>query len=241
MIFLEFNSINYCFIHIPKTAGTSFQSTIVKNELENKKYNFLLKNYMEKLNCKHDHVPFSFLKNNFIKKNRLNEKIKYFTIIRNPWIRMASLFEQIVLRHKVGLKRKSINREIRNTYFRNYEYVTNNLLNDLGLFDNNKIKQLFKFWLFYLGYNIKVLPNLNPNFNILPQSWWFIDEQTDDEVDKIFLFEDLQNLEQEFNLNLSHENKKQKYLNYRDYYDQETTDYIYNLDKYIINKFSYDF
>ena len=68
-----------------------------------------------------------------------------------------------------------------------------------------------------------------------------IDKQTDDEVDKIFLFEDLQNLEQEFDLNLSHENKKQKYLNYRDYYDQETTDYIYNLDKYIINKFSYDF
>ena len=154
---------------------------------------------------------------------------------------MASLFEQIVLRHKVGLKRKSIYREIRNTYFRNYENVTNNLLNDLGLFDNDKIKQLFKFWLFYLGYNLKVLRNLNPNFNILPQSWWFTDEQTDDEVDKIFLFEDLQNLEQEFDLNLSHENKKQKYLNYRDYYDQETTDYIYNLDKYIINKFSYDF
>ena len=34
---------------------------------------------------------------------------------------------------------------------------------------------------------------------------------------------------------------KKKYLNYRDYYDQETTDYIYNLDKYIINKFGYDF
>ena len=57
---------------------------------------------MEKLNCKHDHMPLSFLKNNFIKKNGINEKIKYFTIIRNPWIRMASLFEQKVLRHKVG-------------------------------------------------------------------------------------------------------------------------------------------
>ena len=40
--------------------------------------------------------------------------IKYITIIRNPWRRMASLFEQIVLRHKVGEKRKSKNREIRN-------------------------------------------------------------------------------------------------------------------------------
>ena len=123
----------------------------------------------------------------------------------------------------------------------NYESITNTLLNELDFYNSNNIKKLFKFWLLYIGYNVKVLPNFNPNFNILSQSWWFTDEQTDDEVDKFFLFEDLKSLEEEFNLNLSHDNKKQKYLNYKDYYDQETTDYIYNLDKYTINKFNYDF
>ena len=100
MIFFKFKYINYCFIHIPKTAGISFQNIVLKTEIENKKYNFLFKNYMEKLNCRHDHVSLSFVKNNFIKKNNLNEEIKYITIVRNPWRRLASLFEQILLRDK---------------------------------------------------------------------------------------------------------------------------------------------
>jgi hypothetical protein len=241
VIFFKFKSINYCFIHIPKTAGISFQNTILKNELENKKYNLLFKNYMEKLNCKHDHVSLSFVKNNFLLKNKLNSEIKYITIIRNPWRRMASLFEQILLRDKVGLIKKLKNNEIRSTFLVNYESITNVILNELDFYNSNNVKKLFKFWLLYLGYNIKVLPNFNPNFNILPQSWWFTDEQTHDGVDKIFLFEDLESLEEEFVLKLSQDNKKQKYFNYRDYYDQEAIDYVYNLDKYIISRFSYDF
>ena len=30
-------------------------------------------------------------------------------------------------------------------------------------------------------------------------------------------------------------------MDYKEYYDEETIEYVLNLDKYVINKFSYDF
>ena len=241
MLFFSNKSNEYCFIHIPKTAGTSFQNTILKNNTDNKKNNLLFKNYMDQYNCRYDHAPFSFLINNFFTNIKLDTKIKYITIVRNPWNRMASLFEQIILRDKVGLRKISQSNEIRNKLHYNYENLTNNFLNDLGFYNSDKIKNLFKFWLFYIGYDLKIIPNFNPNFNILSQSWWFMNEQTNQTVDEIFLFEDLKTLEEEFNILLLHDNKKKTNLNYKDYYDQETIDYVANLDKITINKYNYDF
>ena len=62
-----------------------------------------------------------------------------------------------------------------------------------------------------------------------------------DIIDEIFLFEDLKTLEEEFNILLLHDNKKKTNLNYKDYYDQETIDYVANLDKITINKYNYNF
>ncbi len=240
MIFFKKDSIDYCFIHIPKTAGTSFQNTIIQNKLDNKQYNLKFKNFMDKFNSKFDHTPLYFINNYFLNEFKLQKKIEYITIIRNPWQRLASLFEQELLRESVGLH-KVEKKDLRNRFNKNYELITKNLLNGLGFFDSNKRKDLFKFWLLYLGYNRKILPNLNPNFNLLPQSWWFHDELTNKSIQQTFLFEDLESLEVSFGIKLSHENNKTIKFDYKDYYDQETIEYVYNLDKFVINKYNYDF
>ena len=66
-------------------------------------------------------------------------------------------------------------------------------------------------------------------------------ENTNKSIQKTFLFEDLESLEVSFDIKLSHENNKKIQFDYKDYYDQETIEYVYNLDKFIINKYNYDF
>ena len=240
MIFFKKDFVDYCFIYIPKTAGTSLQNTIIKNKLDNSKYNLLFKNFMEKFKCKFDHTPFNFINNYFLDEFKLEKDFEYITIIRNPWNRLASLFEQELLRESVGFN-KVEKKDIRSKLSKNYDLLTEKLLRSLGFFETDKRKDLFKFWLLYLGYNRKILPNLNPNFNVLPQSWWFVDFITNKSVQNVFLFEDLETLETKFDLKLSHDNEKKNKFNYRDYYDQETIDYVYNLDKFVIDKYNYDF
>ena len=89
---------------------------------------------------------------------------------------------KLYVKEIINIKRENSKRS-------DYELITKNLLNGLGFFDSNKRKDLFKFWLLYLGYNRKILPNLNPNFNLLPQSWWFHDELTNKSIQQTFLFE----------------------------------------------------
>ena len=100
---------------------------------------------------------------------------------------------------------------------------------------------MFKFWLFYLGLNRKILPFFNPNLNVLPQSWWLVDELDNKIIENIFMFENLKSLEVNYKIKLSHENEKKIKFNYSDYYDQQTIDYVSILDKYVIEKFGYDF
>ena len=242
MIFFKRNSKNYCFIHVPKTAGTSLQNTIIKEKLEDKEYNLIFKNYMDKHQCKFDHTPFYFINSFFSKKFNLQESIHYVSIVRNPWHRMASLFEQELLRDVVGFSKKTaLNNDIRNYLNKSYETNTQVLLKYLGFFDHNKRKDLFKFWLFYLGLNRKILPFFNPNLNVLPQSWWLVDELDNKIIENIFMFENLKSLEVNYKIKISHENEKKIKFNYSDYYDQQTIDYVSILDKYVIEKFGYDF
>ena len=55
------------------------------------------------------------------------------------------------------------------------------------------------------------------------------------------MFENLKSLEVNYKIKLSHENEKKIKFNYSDYYDQQTIDYVSILDKYVIEKFGYDF
>ena len=241
MIFFKTNLINYCFVHIPKTAGTSLEKTINKNNLDNSIYNLKFNKFMEIYMCKHTHIPFYFIKDVFLKKANISEEIKFISIISNPWDRLASLFEQEMLREKVGLATNIQKKDIRNVLTKDYHQSTESFIEKLDLRSSHKIKDFFKYWLFYLGFNRKVMPNLNPNFNITPQSWWLFDYIQNEKVNHIYMFENLEELETDFNIKLLKENKKKKYLKYSDYYCQETIDYVYNLDKYVIDIFGYDF
>jgi len=240
VIFFNKDKLDYCFIHIPKTAGTSFQNTIRNNSLDNKKYNSLFIQFVENYGCKHDHVPFNFIKTYIKPLLKIEQKMHYLTIIRNPWERLASLFEQELLREEVGLHRIK-NKDIRNILNPKYDNTTNEILNSLDLFNKKNRKNLFKFWLYYLGTNRKVLPSLNPNFTICSQSWWFVDYYTLEKIENIFKFEKLSELEKKFDISLSHENFKKNKFKYQDYYDQETIDYVYNLDKSVVDNFNYNF
>ena len=51
----------------------------------------------------------------------------------------------------------------------------------------------------------------------------------------------MESLEVSFGIKLSHDNNKTIKFDYKDYYDQETIEYVYNLDKFVINKYNYDF
>ena len=155
MIFFKKNKIDYCFIHIPKTAGTSFEKTIVKHSFDNKEINLSFTKLMKKFECKQSHVPFYFV-NNFL-KNKLDLfiNLNYITIIRNPWARIASLFEQEMMRSKVGLSKINMQKkDLRSVLINNYDLLTENYINKLHLDSPKKVKELFKFWLFYLGSNI---------------------------------------------------------------------------------------
>ena len=143
MIFFKKNFVDYCFIHIPKTAGTSLQNTIIKNKLDNSKYNLLFKNFMEKFKCKFDHTPFNFINNYFLDEFKLEKDFEYITIIRNPWNRLASLFEQELLRESVGFN-KVEKKDIRSKLSKNYDLLTEKLLRSLGFFETDKRKDLFK-------------------------------------------------------------------------------------------------
>lgn len=240
MIFFKHNSNEYCFVHIPKTAGLSLELSITKTEKTDNTKNIIFKNHIEKFNCKHQHMPFYYI-NNTSKKIFLNSDIKYLTIIRNPWNRLASLFEQQLLREKVGLKPKLKNKDVRNYNFTNFDSLTEEILKNLNLRNINELKSLFKYWILYLGYNPKILPNLNPNLTLIPQSWWFIDDFENEQIEDIFLFEDLETIEKKFEINLTKENTKKIQNNYSDYYNQETIDYVSKLDKLIIDKYGYSF
>ena len=185
-------------------------------------------------------MPFYYI-NNLSKKIFLSSNLKYLTIIRNPWNRLASLFEQEILRQKVGLKPKIKNKDIRSYNFANFDSLTEEMLKNLNLRNLNELKNLFKYWVLYIGYNPKILPNLNPNLTLIPQSWWFIDNFENEQIENIFLFEDIETIEKKFEINLTKENTKKIKNNYSDYYNQETIDYVSKLDKLIISKYGYDF
>ena len=151
MIFFEKNSKNYCFIHNPKTAGTSLQKTILEKGIGNSKYNSIFNKYMDEHNCKHNHTPFYFINSFFLKKFNLDKTINYLTIVRNPWDRFASLFEQELLRDVVGLSKKnSLKKDLRSYLNKNYETLTETLLEELDFYSPKKEKSYLNFGYFIL-------------------------------------------------------------------------------------------
>ena len=88
-----------------------------------------------------------------------------------------------------------------------------------------------------------MIPENNPNWNLLPQSWWFADNLGEENSCKVFLYENLKELEDYFNIKLQKVNQSHFESNkfYRDAYNKNTREYIEKLDWKIIQKYNYKF
>ena len=236
MIFFKLNSKKYIIVHIPKTAGTSIKNAIFYNfesyiNLTESKKN----NVFEYVNNIDAHAPISFI------KTRLKEQSIYFIIVvRNPWARMFSLFQHTMLRQEAHTIKyiSNLKLDTRNEYSSSFEIKAIEEMNKIG---SENLKETFKFWLFFIGRNKKLIPQNNPNFNIIPQNWWLYDENNSISSCKIFKYEALYELEEFLNLKLTKDNQNlfRSNKNYKYAYTKDTIEYVANLDKWVINKFGY--
>ena len=228
------------FIHIPKNAGTSIKRLLSDNftsfvDLSKPHKNGILK-YNEKLG---DHAPIFYI------KPKLNAvDLNYFAVIRNPWARMFSIFQHSMMRRKEVNESSSLlnnfNLDVRSKYSSSFETLCLQHLNKL---DSKNVKEIFEFWLFFIGRNKEMIPNGNPNWNILPQDWWFLENGSLPLQVKLFKFEERGDIEKFLGLRLEHRNANRLSSNkfYRKFYNKKTEEYVYNLDSWVVNKFNYSF
>lgn len=239
MIYFELNYKKYIIVHIPKTAGTSIKKAIFDNF---KSYTNLTKSKKETVyrytNSVDSHAPISFIKTRLI-----DHSIYFIVIVRNPWARMFSLFQHTLMRsvtNKSNLLLSNLNLDTRSRYSTNFEESALNEINKIGI---KNIKECFEFWLFFIGRNKDILPLGNPNFNVLPQEWWFLENKLLSKNIIFFQYEKLFELENYLEVSIKKENKSSFDSNsfYNKIYNNKTKDYVFNLDSWVIKKFNYSF
>ena len=239
MIYFELNFKKYIIVHIPKTAGTSIKKAIFENfksyiNLTESKKNNVCK-YTNGIDA---HAPISFIKTRLI-----DHSIYFIVIVRNPWARMFSLFQHTLLRkntNKHNLFLSNLHLDVRSKYSKNFENIALNEINKIGI---KNIKECFEFWLFFIGRNKDIIPLGNPNFNILPQEWWFLEDKLLTKNIIFFQYEKLLDLESYLGVSIKKENKSSFDSNsfYSKVYNSRTKDYVSNLDSWVIKKFNYIF
>ena len=164
-------------------------------------------------------------------------------MVRNPWARMFSLFQHTMLRVDQNRPNQLVNNlelDIRSRYSMLFKTKSANEMQRIGV-DN--MRECFEFWLFFIGRNKQLLPAGNPNFNILPQSWWFLEKNVLKRNIRLFQYEKITELENFMGINCQKTNvsRYQSNSNYIPFYNDNTAEYVYNLDKWVIDKFNYKF
>ena len=243
MIYFKKNKTNFIYVHIPKCAGTSISESLINNFPGSE---HLKKNKFKKI-CKKeisdfvydqffDHLPAWYI------DPLLKTKVKYILVVRNPWARMFSLFQQHMLGRKKGDDKYIIDLSLdtRSQYSIYFEKKSLNEVNKIG---SEKLKEVFEFWLYFIGRNKKLMPQNNSNFNILPQSWWLFNNENSILPHKIFKYENLKSFEKFLNLQFTTKmkNRFDSNKNYKFAYTKNTMEYVANLDKWVIDKFNYNF
>tara|TARA_B100002003_G_C14107907_1_gene532877 strand:+ start:958 stop:1698 length:741 start_codon:yes stop_codon:yes gene_type:complete len=244
MIYFKKDLQNYIYIHIPKTAGYSIINAIL-NKIDNSEY---LKDTWFKSICKstitkylyppfHGHIPVWYI-NPLLKI----DNVKYISVVRNPWARMFSLFQHTMLRQEAHTIKyiSNLKLDTRHEYSPSFEIKALEEMNKIG---SENLKETFKFWLFFIGRNKQLIPQNNPNFNIIPQNWWLFNEDNSISSCKIFKYETLYELEEFLNLKLPiyNQNRFRSNENYKYAYTKDTIEYVANLDKWVITRFGYKF
>lgn len=146
---------------------------------------------------------------------RFNIKDYYsFAIVRNPWDRVVSTYEYCIMDESTH-------------HYMNSPYGRYN--KDYHLLKRKTFKQCLKHveWNFvrYIGWQ--------------PQHF-FICDKNNIKVNKIYRFENLSELEKDFNIKLPHLNMS-KHINYKNYYDDKLKNLVYKLYKEDIDLFKYEF
>ena len=237
MIFFKLKSTNYIFVHIPKTAGTSIKNALSRNfqdyiNLTESKNNNIFE-YEDNID---EHAPVSFI------SPRLKEQPIYFIlVVRNPWARMFSLFQHTMLRKDRNLPELLLNTLDIDTRSEYSKYFQKKSLREIKRIGIENARECFEFWLFFIGRNKKIVPLGNPNFNILPQSWWFLENDKLKENVHIFEYEKIAELENFVGVKFHTENISRFKSNssYSQFYNENTAEYVYNLDRWVIDRFDY--
>ena len=211
--------LNAIFIHIPKTAGTSIEKVLIDYPLDRVQFKADLQKWWGNLNTDKgtyelDHSTFAYLENNC--KN-YNPHFFKFCVVRNPYSRLVSEFHHC---KKLG------SRFVKNlTNFKSFVYF---------------IRDNFD----YILKNEEEKHHLISHY--LPQNK-FIYVNNDCKMDLVMKFEnineDWQILCKKININrkLIKDDKYSsgKKYNYKDYYDDELRNIVYNLYKDDFELFHY--
>lgn len=218
--FIE-KSKNICYVHIPKTGGTSITETLQKK-------------LQVQVLGKHDNIKMV---------HEVQIPSYSFCVVRNPWDRMVSFyfhFVQNIMKSKSILEKykrhydksnrseKEFDKVLKlfDTIGNGYEYFLNNWLLDEDVWQINKINSKY-WWL--------------PKFN---QTRWISVGGVS--VDKIYKFENINSAYREIceifdlQIELKHIHVS-KHSNYRDYYNSKTKRFINKVFKEDIQQFGYIF
>ncbi|PPR47367.1 MAG: hypothetical protein CFH19_00616 [Alphaproteobacteria bacterium MarineAlpha5_Bin9] len=240
MIYFQKNNKHYIFVHIPKTAGKAIRKSIMENITGSVDLRRTVESSLFSKKIKWDeHSPGWYI------KKYLNIKdVQLISVVRNPWARFFSIFQNVMmLRHNKEEKSSlGIYLDIDRRYDLSRDFLdyTVSFMNKIG---SNNSKETFKFWLYFIGRNRKIIPESNSNYNILPQSWWLLDSENQKAVNKIFKYEELEKLEEFLGINLTSYNTNRIKSNemYKYFYSSETKEYISKLDEWLINEFDYKY
>lgn len=143
------------------------------------------------------------------------KKYYTFSIVRNPWDRVVSNYKFCKMNENMYYYKNSPF----GRYNIDYEILKNkNFEKTLRLLEWNFLK--------HIGWK--------------SQNYFICDENKNIKIDKIYKFENLNELENDFNIKLDHLNKSYK-GNYKNYFNKKLIDKVFKIYKDDIKLFNYEF
>ena len=243
---------NILILHIPKTGGNSIQNFFSRLE------NFNSYSIGHDINsCKTGGQIKLFVNGNYIKDSRIDNLNNFFkiTIVRNPYDRIVSHynFELTTLENHLkifDIAEKKYNEKLNNLNFSTRKQIFNEVffdwqssdkkINSKTLFKYEIIKNKYEF-LKSLGFKkwVKLHGSKHKyNYNTFIEKSDYVIKFENIHID----FEKLKVLlDIKTDSTILHLNKSNRKLDYRDYYDEETKEFVYKLFEDDIKLFNYEF
>ena len=243
---------NILILHIPKTGGNSIQNYFSKLE------NFNSYSIGHDINsCKTGGQIKLFVNGNYIKDSRIDNLNNFFkiTIVRNPYDRIVSHynFELTTLENHLkmfDIAEKKYNEKLNNLNFSTRKQLFNEVffdwqskeskINSRTLSNYELVKNQYES-LKSLGFKNWVRINGNKykyNYNeFIQKSDYVIKfENMNADIENLKLLLDIKS-----DIKMLHLIKSNRKLDYRDYYDEETKEFVYKLFENDIKLFNYEF